>query len=213
MENNKNLPYYSKTAELSDLPKLMELEKEWPENARASYEELKFRIEKFPQGFFIAVEGTEYIASIICHPYHYHPDDLSHYPDWRTAVDKSYATPPDEGNALYIIAGTCKPGPHAGRVFDFGIIHVVDLAKRMGKQYVVGGAVLPVYARYKEKHGEISAADYAFKQSNNKCIDPLLEKYRRHDFRVPDRNHVIENYYAHEGSCHYSALVVHHLGS
>lgn len=208
MDHYKNLPYYSKIAEYSDLPQLLELEKVWPEKARATYEQLKYRIDTFAEGYIVAVDKTGVIASIICHPYVYNPDDLSLYPNWKSVVAKCYEYKPEETNALYIIAGTCKPGPYAGRVFDFGIELVVALAKKMGKRYVVGGCLLPGYARYKEKHGDIPAADYVFTKSNNRWIDPLIEKYRHHGFSVPSKEHVVENYYGDMASCNYSALVI-----
>ena len=97
---------------------------------------------------------------------------------------------------------------HAGEVFDGGVNHVVDLAARLGKRYVVGGCLLPGYSRYTRKHGDISAAEYVFKKMHDKSIDPLLEKYRRLDFHVPDENHIIANYFLDDTSFNYSALVV-----
>lgn len=198
-------------AQDSDLPQLVELEKEWPENARATQEQLKFRLDAFQQGYFIAEDETGIIASIICYHYDYHPEDLSNYQNWESVVTKCYESDPAKTNALYIIAGTCKPTPHGGEVFDGGVTHVAELAKKLGKKFVVGGCLLPGYARHLRKYGELSAADYVFKKSNHKWIDPLIEKYRKLGFHVPDKKHVLANYFLHEASCNYSALVVKHV--
>ena len=74
----------------------------------------------------------------------------------------------------------------------------VDVAQREGFRYVVAGATIPGYQRYCEKHDEMPAADYAF-----------LEIYRPLGFRVPDRRHVVPNYYPDPASRGYAALVVH----
>jgi len=84
----------------------------------------------------------------------------------------------------------------------------VDLAKEMGKRYVIGGALLPGFAKYKSRHEQISASDYVFKKSQGRFIDPLIEKYRRVGFHVPDENHVFENYFPDDNSLGHSALVV-----
>lgn len=198
-----------RTVEYSDLDQLMELEKIWPEKARASYETLKFRIDKFQQGFFVGEDETGILGSIICHPYHYHPADLSNYQNWEAVVKKCYANHDyTDTNALYIVAGTSRPSIHGNEIFDSGMVHVVDLAKKLNKRFVIGGCVLPRYARYASKHANASIEDYVFKKVKDKCLDPLLEKYRRHGFHVPDKNHIISNYFLDDSSLNYSALVV-----
>lgn len=212
MQNN-NKPYYSRNPTHADIEQLIELEKEWPEESRASKETLLFRIDKFQQGFFVAVENDEIIASIICHPYNYQPQNITNFSNWEKVVSECYADNYDlsNTNALYIVSGTSKTNRHGSEMFEFGITHVVALAKKLGKEFVVGGCVLPGYSRYVEKYGHISAVEYAFKQTQTRSVDPLLDKYRRLGFKVPDENHVIENYFAHAGSMNYSALVVHQL--
>lgn len=210
---NTNNPFSIRSVLLSDIDQLLELEKEWPENARATKDDLLFRINKFQEGYFIAEDETGIIASIICYPYHYQQQNLSNFNNWETVVNKCYFGNENiaETNALYIISGTSKPTKHGGEVFDGGVTHVVELAKKLGKQFVVGGCLLPGYARYISKHGDMTAADYVFKQVQNRRIDPLIEKYRRLEFHVPDSHHVIANYFPHAPSLDYSALVVRDL--
>jgi len=106
------------------------------------------------------------------------------------------------------ISGTSRPTKIQSKVFDSGVLHVVELAKKLGKKYVVGGSLLPGYARYVEKKGNIAPSDYVFKKINNKYVDPLIEKYRKLDFIVPDKNHVLADYFESYASLNYSALVV-----
>jgi hypothetical protein len=210
MSEHNHPGYHIRTVEHSDIDQLLELEKEWPEHARASKELLLFRINQFQQGYFIAEDETGIIASIICYPYQYAPNDISNFKNWETVVTLCYQYDPNEiaSNALYIVSGTSKPTYHGGEVFDDGVTQVIELAKKLGKHYVVGGCLLPGYARYISKHEMLSAEEYVFKKVQNRYVDPLIEKYRRLDFHVPDQNHVISNYYPHEPSLNYSALVV-----
>ena len=213
MKITKYSNFQIRVVEYSDLNQLLELEKEWPENARASAELLTFRIEQFQQGFFIADDETGIIASIISHPYFYQPDNLSYYKNWESVVSTCYTSniSEKETNALYIVSGTSKQTRHGGDVFDNGVCHVVELGKKIGKQYVVAGCLLPGYARHVNKYGAIPAADYVFKQNQGRFIDPLIEKYRRLHFHVPHSQYVIPDYYPHEASLNYSALVVRNL--
>lgn len=213
MLNNKNKSGFSiRTVQLSDIDQLLELEKEWPEHARAPKEILLHRINRFQPGFFIAENETGIIASIISHPYFYQADDLSNFINWEMVAKKCYQSDesPTHSNALYILSGTSKPG-YGSDLFDGGVNHVVALAKELGKHYVIGGCLLPGYARYRTKNEPISAVDYTFKKSQGRFIDPLIEKYRRLDFYVPDKNHVIADYFPHEPSLNYSALVVRNI--
>lgn len=206
---NKSL-FHIRVVEPSDMDQLLELEKEWPEDARATADQLHARIHKFQQGFFIAEDESGIIASIICHPYHYQPENLANFKNWDTVARQCYQTPSpmESANALYIISGTTKPTQHVSELFNGGVNHVIELGKKIGKDFVIGGCLLPGYSRYIEKYENISASDYVFRQSNGRFVDPLLEKYRRLGFHVPDHHHVIADYYPHAPSLNYSALVV-----
>lgn len=210
---NKNNTFHIRAVLATDIDQLLELENEWPPNARASKEKLLFRINRFQQGFFIAEDETGIIASIISHPYHYQSDDISNYKNWQSVVKQCYQSTEDLNklNSLYIVSGTSKPTRHGGDVFDGGVMHVVELGEKLGKQHVVGGCILPGYARYIEKHGPISAVDYVFEHKHNRYLDPLIDRYRKLKFHVPDPQHVIADYFPHEASLNYSALVVRDL--
>jgi len=103
--NNNKLKFSIRNAKLSDLTELIELEKIWPANERADPEILKSRIQKFPEGYFVAEDSSGIIASIISYPYEYKSTDISNYPSWNEVVKNAYKNfnPESLTNALYII--------------------------------------------------------------------------------------------------------------
>ena len=208
---------YSSTrqATLNDLSQLIELEKEWPEDTRATEDQLRMRIEKFASGFFVAENQNEIIGSIICHPYHYNPSDLSNFKNWASVATTCYTSDNllKQSNALYIISGTIKKNYYDPEMFDSGIHGVINLAMQLGKDYVIGGSRIPGYARFLRKNKETTAENYAFMIDRGQFIDPLIEKYRRLGFNVPNINHIIPNYFPDPSSLNYSALVVRYLGA
>lgn len=209
----KKFEFQVRTVAISDLKQLVELENEWPENTRATADQLKDRILKFPRGFFVAEDETGILASIICCPYFYQPHDISNFLNWNLVVNKCYSEDDATTNALYVVSGTTKKSRYSSDLFDVGVTHVVDLAKELKKQYVVAGCLLPGYARFKEKHKETTAEEYVFTKVQERFIDPLIEKYRRLHFIVPNIDHVIANYFPHEDSLNYSALAVRNLST
>lgn len=210
MYKNK-LAFTHRSATPDDIKALLELEREWPEENRASEQQLLDRIYKFSDGFMIAEDATGIIGSIICYPYNYNEsNDLTNFANWQTVMAKCYNTCdlPDT-NGLYIVSGTTRKTHASSVLFDEGMRQVIRLGMKMKKKYVIAGCLLPGYARYLQKYNYISAEDYVFKKINGRFIDPLIEKYRKLDFYVPDKNHVIEDYYPDASSCNYSAIVIH----
>ena len=202
-------------AEFSDLPQLVELEKVWPEDERASAEVLEHRIQKFQKGFLVIEDDSDLFASIISIPYYYDPNDLSNFKNWQHVVQKCYQ--PNSishfTNALYLVSATHKPSNYGNQPFTKGLTYMINLAKSMELEYVIAGCILPGYAKYISKRGMISATDYVFKSLRGKLADPLLEKYRHLNFIVPDKNHVLADYYPHAASLNYAALVVHKIST
>lgn len=199
-----------RNATQKDLPQLLELEKIWPEASRATEQELNQRIERFAAGYFVAEDNLGIISSMITHPYVYNPNDLSSFDNWDN-VNQACLTqriPFDDCNALYILSGTSKTNHYAGALFSGALACALNLAKEMGKSYVLAGALLPGYARFVKKYGMTTAQDYVFKQSNHRFVDPLIERYRRVGFYVPSKEHVLADYYPDSNSLNYSALVV-----
>jgi len=116
----KHNKFQIRNATLNDLPQLVELENEWPANVRATESELTRRLEKFAAGYFIAVDETGMIASIISHPYLYLHNDLSNFQTWANIVNKCYhqGLSFNETNAIYIVSGTTKNTPYVTELFN-----------------------------------------------------------------------------------------------
>ncbi len=210
MKPIKILQFTGRNAEKFDINNLLALERVWPENQRATKEILLQRLEIFQDGFFIAEDNSGILATIICYPYNYDPRNLSNYNNWNSVINKCYSNCPNTSttNALYIASGTSKPNKFQSILFELGINHVINLGKQLQKKYIVGGSLLPGYSRYIEKNEHILANEYVSTKQNNKFVDPLIEKYRKLGFKVPDKNHVIPDYFPCESSLNYSALVV-----
>jgi hypothetical protein len=205
-----------KTATLADLDAIMAVEKSFSVDPQyhASREKMQSRIEKFPQGFFLTYveDKLAYIISTCCVAYN--PHDLSNFTSWDHITDNGFLSlpqPPAAANALYIVSGVVEQSFQQHNLFAAPYPHLLALTRQLQLNYIIAGAILPGYANYLEYNGPISAAEYAQKCSGLRLVDPLLEKYRRIHFHVPDQQHILADYYEHPGSCSYSALVVHDI--
>jgi hypothetical protein len=193
-----------------DLPQLLELENIWPEATRATEHNLKRRIHTFSAGYFVVEDSSGIYASMITHPYRYDPNDLSNFKNWEHVNQRCYLeqTVLDDCNALYIISATNKKTNISGDLSRSFMEHVFKLAQNMNKIYILAGILLPGYARFIQKYGEVTPEAYAFKKKNGRFIDPMIDKLTRLGFIVPEKNHVIANYFPDDNSLNYSALVV-----
>ncbi len=207
---------YTRTATLSDLNDIMLVEKSFSENPKyhASIEKMRARIEKFSQGFFLTYVDNQlaYIISTCC--VHYNPLDLRNFSSWDHITHDGFLAdhePPANANALYIVSGVVKQSFQQYNLFGAPYPHLLALAQKLYLNYIIAGAILPGYAHYIKQNGFIPAQEYAQLRNGNRFIDPLIEKYRRIHFFVPDQHHVIENYYEHPDSLSCSAIVVHDI--
>jgi hypothetical protein len=206
------MDYTIRNATLADLPEILRVEESWPEAARAPREKFVARIEKFPQGFFVAERDGEMLATITACPIAYDPAHPKRLSSWDAVTNHGFLH--DIGdlsgyNTVYIVSGVIVEAHRGGDIFERMVLTEVELARRMGYRYVIGGAVMPGYARYCERHGAIPAGDYALLRRGHHLADPLLDRYARIGFRVPDRDHVIAEYFPDDASLNNGALVVH----
>ena len=193
-----------------DLPYLVEMEQEWIPTQRATPEQLASRVEKFPEGTLLAFIGDQVVATLTSVPIEYDPRELYRYSTWAEVSNEGMMHWPPIGtpNALYVISGIVREGYHDRQLFEIVLNRICEVAAEMGYRYVLAGARLPAYKRYLEKRGEIPAAEYALKKVGEHFVDPLIEKYRRIDFKLPGPDHVKAGYYPDESSLDYAAIVV-----
>ena len=189
----------------------MEVEASWPKASRATADKFTARLEKFPQGFYVTERDDRLIATITACPCCYDPKDLALFDNWDTATNKGYLY--DVGtisdyNALYIVSGVIAKAARGGDTFGKMINAQVELARSLDLGFVIAGAVIPGYAKYREKHGALSAADYVSLCRGDRPFDPLLSMYHAIGFVVPDKKHVLPDYFADPASLNYAALVV-----
>ena len=110
-----------------------------------------------------------------------------------------------------IVSGVIVKDARGGDIFERMINTEVELARSLGLRFVIAGAVIPGYARYREKHSAVSAEDYVFLRKGSHPLDPLLSMYDEIGFVVPDKKHVLPNYFPSLASLDYAALVVRKL--
>jgi hypothetical protein len=201
----------TRQARREDLPEVMRIEECWPEHERASLAQFEARITRYPAGFLVVGEEGALDGVMTACPIEYDPCNTELLKTWDAVTGGGFLREParrPEHNALYIVSGVVRPERRGRGAFQRLVLGEVDVAQREGFRYVVAGATIPGYQRHCEKHGETSAADYAFLARRGRLVDPFLEAYRPLEFRVPDRRHVVSDYYPDPASKGYAALVV-----
>lgn len=197
----------------ADLAGILEVEQSWPEASRAGADKFRARLERFPQGFFVACIGERIVATITAMPAVYDPRNVAHYRDWASVTNQGYlferAAP--GCNAIYIVSGVIDKDYRTLNIFDPMVLKEVELARRLGFRYVVAGAVLPWFRKFSEEHPGVGAYEYCAARRGSRLLDPLLAMYERIGFSVPDARHVVAGYYPDDASRNYAALVVRDL--
>ena len=207
-----------RSATPADLPGILAVEQSWREESRAGADKFQARLARFPQGFFVATldegGGQKIIATATSMPVRYDPAHLDHFTSWDAVTNNGYLfehVDAADCNALYVVSGVIDHAYRGLNVFGPGILMIVKLAAALGMRYTLGGAVIPGYQRYRQKHGETDAYQYCITRVGKHLADPLLALYESIGFSVPDRQHVIKGYYPDDASRNYAALVVRDL--
>jgi hypothetical protein len=197
-------------AELADLDRIMDVEGDWEESQRASRDQMRLRLRKFPEGFWLYEQEGEVVGTLMSFPLRYSPDEVSQLTSWDQVTNNGNYPDIDlsSSNTLYLPSGSLKKSARGGTAYALMMETPVRLAEQLGLDYVIAGAKIPGYDAYCRRHGEIDARDYAFLRLGGCLVDPFLEMYRGHDYHVPDRSHVVANYYPDPPSRDYAAIVV-----
>lgn len=205
-------------ATTADLPGVMQVEQSWPEDGRAGADKFLARLEKFPQGFFIACvndEGEEQAvaATITAMPLDYASSATDDFRSWDQVTNRGYLYDREVAhcNALYIVSGVIDSRHRGLNIFSPMVLQEVALAQSLGMRYVLAGAVLPGYQKYCQQQGDTSAFDYCSTRRGKHLVDPLLAMYETIGFSVPNAQHVIAEYYPDDASRNFAALVVRDL--
>jgi len=215
-----NEPFRIRNAVAADIPAVLEVEASWPAESRAGRDKFESRLARFPEGFFVATianpagSGEIMVATCTSQPVNYDPAHLERFRTWDAVTNGGYLTEKIDraaNNALYVVSGVIDLRHRNLNLFPAGILAQAALAQKMGYRYVVGGAVMPGYRRYCERNGPIEAWEYAQLRRGGHLADPLLAMYESIKFHVPDRSHVIPEYFPDEPSMNNAAMVVRDL--
>jgi hypothetical protein len=201
-----------------DLEAILRVEETWPVESRAGADKFLARLERFPQGFFLACieEGgrERVIGTITSMPVAYEPAQVGRFSDWATVTNNGYLFERRDFsgcNALYVVSGVIETAYRHLNPFEPGVLAVAETARSLGMRYVVGGAVIPGYRAYCEKNGKTDPFTYCTTRRGSRLVDPLLLMYERIGFTVRDASHVVAGYYPDDASMNYAALVVRDL--
>ncbi|MGP3974367.1 hypothetical protein ACTWQF_10190 [Streptomyces sp. 8N114] len=189
---------------------IMAVEQDWEESQRASVDQMLIRLQAFPEGFWLFEQDGEVVGTLMGFPMWYSPDQVSELSSWDAVTNQGYYPEIDltSANALYLASGSLKRIARGSTAYSTMMEVPVGLARRLGLGYVLAGAKIPGYDAYCRRFGEIEARDYAFLELNGCLVDPFLEMYRGHDYLVPDRTHIVPDYYPDAMSRDYGAIVV-----
>lgn len=197
----------------ADLDEIMLVEQDWEESQRADRATMTTRLRKFGEGFLIFERDGSVIGTLMGFPMRYDPAEVNALKSWDVVTGNGGYPPIDlsTANALYLASGSLKRAERGSTAYAAMMEEAAALAQRLGLSCVLAGAKIPGYDAYCRRFGDIDAREYAFLRLNDCLVDPFLEMYRGHDYLVPDKNHVIPNYYPDAPSRDYGAIVVRSL--
>jgi hypothetical protein len=200
-----------RNATADDLDGIMAVEESWAPVGRAPRQKFVARLQRFPQGFFVAEREGRIYATITSCPIHYDPADPAPLSTWSEVTNDGFLLEKYDYsacNALYIVSGIIDKSNRGKGIFAPLVRSEAGVARALGLKYVVAGAFIPGYASYCAEHGDIPAAQYAFLRRGKRLVDPLLQMYSRLGFAVPDPRHIVKDYFPDVASRNYAALVV-----
>ncbi|ONI79959.1 hypothetical protein ALI144C_24905 [Actinosynnema sp. ALI-1.44] len=199
----------------NDLAAILVVESDWEPSQRATEEQLLARLRAFGEGFWLFEQDGDVVGTLMGFPMRYDPTEVSRLSSWDVVTADGFYPPIDmaNANAFYLVAGSLLRSARGGSAYQVMMRTPVELAARLGLDYVLAGAKIPGYDGYCRRYGEIDARDYAFGTLAGSLLDPLLAMYQSFGYTVPDRDHVIENYYPDPPSRDHGAIVVHRVNS
>lgn len=187
-----------------DIPALINLEKkQWTDEQQASAQDFQARIRTHPAlcGGAFCTDTGELMASLFCKPTT--EADWVNPGDWAKSSDlASMGTAgrhrPD---CLFGISLTSIDAGAALQLIAFQYLH----ALKSGYRHVFLGSPMPGLRRYLEKKPGASVETYARMTRSGLPVDPQLRYYHGKGFRQIVA--VRENYFPHEASCNYGAIL------
>lgn len=200
-----------RNAHHKDLDGIMSVEEAWPEDQRSTREKFVARLKIFPEGFWVVEVAGKIVAVSTCTLTHYDAKDIASFKTWEQCTNNGLLYPltsKENYNAMYIVSTGIIAEARSIGIREALIQTHLNLAKKLNKEYVVTGAMIPGYNAYCNTKGEIPASEYAFILEDGKHIDPTLKKLRSLGLELPNPHHIISNFYQSVESRDHGALLV-----
>lgn len=190
-------------ATLDDLEEILLVEEEaWPQEARATEEMFRARIETFPEGTLVAIENGRIMGVVVTEIIKF--DIKQPIPTWFEATDNGYIRKSHDpkGDTLYGV--NLSVSRYAGReVARLLLEGVKKIARDHSLKRVAFGARIPRYHRYSEK---MTAEEYIQATTNSgRPLDPEIYFYQQGSAEVIK---LLPDYFTDPESLNYGVLMI-----
>ncbi len=172
-------------ASIRDLDNIMKVEEEaWPIEAMASIDKFRERLRVFPPGFFVAVLDGEIVGTTTSQIINYDPKNPPSSWTEITNDGRISETHKINGNAIYVVSlGVSPKGRPNGKGIGVGTALLEkqkQLARELGKEYLVLSARVPGYHNFCKRKGNVLIEDYVnYKREDGLPEDMELRFYER----------------------------------
>lgn len=196
--------YIIRNLRIGDIPALLELErKQWTEEQQATAEDFRTRMAAHPDlsiGAFCRDTG-ELLASVFCKPTT--EAEWVNPGDWRKSatLGQGVLNSKLRPRCLFGISLTSIDASAALQLFAYNYLYAV----KCGNREVFLGSPMPGLKRYLQRKPGASVEAYARATRNGLPLDPQLRYYHGKGFC--ELVAVRENYFPHEASCDYGAIL------
>lgn len=200
----KKRNYITRNLRIGDIPALLDLErKQWTQEQQATAEDFRSRIAAHPDlsgGAFCAETG-ELLASLFCKPTT--EAEWVNPGDWQksAALDGKVPTNKHASRCLFGISLTSVDAGAALQLIAFNYLYAV----KCGTREVFLGSPMPGLKRHLQRKPGASVEAYARTTRAGLPVDPQLRYYHGKGFC--ELVAVRENYFPHEASCDYGAIL------
>lgn len=191
--------FITRSLRLGDIPALIELERmQWTDEQAATADDFRYRIQAYPKlctGAF-RVDTGELVASIFCRPTS--TSDWLRPADWATSTLRSSS---EASDSYFGISLTSIDGAAALQLVAWQYLYAV----KRGKRFCYLGSPMPGLARHLGRTPQADVEAYARSTRSGLPVDPQLRYYHGRGFCEVVA--VVENYFPHEASCNYGAIL------
>ncbi|TPG35032.1 GNAT family N-acetyltransferase [Mycolicibacterium hodleri] len=163
----------------NDLPAMMECEEAaWPADVRATEDQLRERLEVFPEGCFGAWKGSDLVGMTTCQLVNYQPSDgLISWSD-LCADGSIRRTHQPAGNCVHFISTGVRPEVRGHRVGTLLNQARLELGRAKGADFALADTRLPGMARFLAEDPGRTAQDYLDAVLDDRVHDPVVRMYR-----------------------------------